>query len=139
MAWPNDTAVPLPTDWENNYVGLPAGQVVPPNQNRPHWNDWASHYVEKFQRWLLPNGPVEDFAVGWNRILFGTVGSQDAAGGGFHPTWDAAYGATDRQLAGGWLPGGAPPQVPQLLKDIPWGTIAIVGIAAAFVLSGRRR
>lgn len=92
MSWPDDTAVPLPGNWEAGYADYREAHPAEFGFAGPAWNDSVSQWLEGVQRGLLPNGRIEDFAVGFNRVITGTVGSrnQRQGGGGYNPSWGDA-------------------------------------------------
>lgn len=99
-----------------------------------NWNlgDFSSG-LEEVQRAILPDGPLEDFAVGWNRIYTGQVG-QDG-----RPSWEDAWIQTDKTFSG-WLPGGSTPELPDFIED-PLkklgGLVAVAAIAALAIGGGQ--
>lgn len=61
--------------------------------------------LERLQRAVLPSGRIEDFAVGWNRIVTGQIGATNTYTGQQNPTFREAYDDTDRTFHG-FLPAG---------------------------------
>lgn len=138
MSFNDDTAVPLPGDWEQAYADYRAEHPLEFNDGSPPaWNDWLAAGIEEGARRVLPNW-LENFVVGESRIFTDTVGDTNPLTGAQNPTWGEAWRATDDRIFAGWAPGGAPPEVPQLLQDVgKWGLLAAVALAAFFGL--RRR
>lgn len=131
--------VVLPTDW--NYTGsteqlealsdyryaYPAQAL--PQQETPWW--------ETAIRTAWPGTAFDDYFVGASRIVTGRVGDDN------NPTWSEAWRETDREIGGGWLPGGTENPVNQwwdenkddvkdTFKDIGK---AILALGAAVLLS----
>lgn len=91
----------------------------------------ASAQREILIRAIAPD-PVEDAAVGWNRITTDTVGGTDPYTGEQWPTWSEAWRETD-QTFNGWLPGGEDPDLPDPLADLGKKLLAaavLIGLAA---------
>lgn len=137
MAWPDDTAVPLPIGWESNYSNLPPGEVVSIGDAYAHYAYQEQQRAEDRLRSWVPGSFFDNFLVGNWRIINSTVGATDPVTGQHNPTWGEAWADTDRQIAGGWLPGGADNPLTDFLQK-NGGGLLLAGLAIAAAV-GRRK
>lgn len=98
------------------------------------------NYVYKYTPWEAIDQTVRDitlvpgfdnFNVGLTRIVTGRVGKDG------NPTWNQAWTLTDDQLAAGWLPGGAPPEIPDILKDAGKGLLLVAAAVGAVLIASK--